>query len=1454
MPGGSVAEQEVEKPNPNLTSKDIMIRTALYAIGASLLGLGTLHADLVIHWQLEEGASDPFASTTFSAVGGFSGELTSGTFFPTWETSDLAPVPPSEGGTQAAVRFDATDAGIDPYISTDASGVLGGAARTFAAWIKASANQPNFATFLAYGNNGTGQAIRFRLDPSGFLRLEYSGSAALGSTRRLNDDQWHHVAATLPDNATAGDTVFYIDGNVEPTKVTNPGRVLNTTEGNMHPMTIGNSRHSLGNYGFNGVVDDLRIYDTQLTQAEIQALVFGAGNPPAIDKQPVAQKAILGGTNEMVTFSVDVSGSPPLAFQWKHDGVDVPGGTGQNLVIGPVTVDDLGSYSVAISNDFGFALSTPATLSWGTPAVNPSEQTVVLGRNGSFDITMPADSSGYTYQWKKDGIALSGATESGHAILNAASDDAGEYTVEVSLAGQSAVSDPAQLRVVAAPASPYARLVMEDGPAAYWRLNETTGATVARDVTTFHPGMYVNAANMEQPGAITGDADPAVDFYSGGNGYVEVPASMPLNRTNSFSVEAWAKPADAVGRQSVVASRTSTRTRGYELVAVGSTWQFRSGASDDATSFRYDDLNGGTVTPNEWHHVVATYDGSVKRLYVNGVLVGETNNVIWASETVLRVGADQTFSATPGDFFAGVLDEVAVYWRTLTPEQVADHYLAGTFGAGIPPTLTSEPQNTHIVLGDSKATATFNVTAAGSPRLKYQWKKDGADLPGATRPTLVLSPATGADLGTYAVAVSNEVGGVVSSEVTLTYGTGPVVPVAQVALSGGSVTFTLTGMPDGQAYSYQWKKEGSVLAGQTEAKLILPNVNSSDAGSYSVEVTLDGTTVESDAVTLTVLPAPTTTYADAVQTDAPIGWYRLGDTAGFGSAADASGNFRDGVALTDVHMEQEGAILGDADTAALFTGYTPAARGLNSKIDAVHAELNTPLFSVECWALARGAAGSTRTVLSTSAGTDGTDQGYDLVLGDDDAWRFDLGTGSSGVTTLPGPPAVIGEWTHLMATYDGATARFYVNGALVSTASTAFAPNDGSVGASMLRIGAMDTVSEGQAFFVGLIDEVSVYSTALSDARVQAHYAAAFQNAPARFPVAPLSRAFMAGSDLELSASVHSAPPYSLQWKHNGVAIPDATAETLIISPVTEGDAGDYVLSVTNPSGTTDSPAATVEVFPGVVTSTRLMGFATGGTMLIENNGGLAGYVRVGNWNEIGLNQASGSQTGLMDDHGNSNDIIVSWAASTTRRYNGPFNNPAGDFALLNGFLDSQTETISLTISNVPAAYQSEGYDLYLYMGAPYAGVGTVEPFVNFYGTVSVGTSTNYYHGIDLATWDGRFASSTTADEFSVPEDGNYAVFKGLSAPTVEIVAAPHSTYPGPATLSGFQIVSAALPPGMLYISRQNGEVVVEWDGNRILQVAPTASGPYSDVVGATSPYPVPTPLAAEQYFRLRNP
>ena len=201
-------------------------------------------------------------------------------------------------------------------------------------------------------------------------------------------------------------------------------------------------------------------------------------------------------------------------------------------------------------------------------------------------------------------------------------------------------------------------------------------------------------------------------------------------------------------------------------------------------------------------------------------------------------------------------------------------------GGGVPvqvdkPTISTQPASQSVVKG---STATFTVTATGGGTLVYQWKKNGADIAGATKSTYTTDATSDADIGAkweFSVVVSNSAGTITSSNASLavtaqtmppTIGTEP----ANLSVVTGS-TASFSVIATGTApLMYQWKKNGTDIPGATSSTYTIDVTSNADQGAqFSVLVSNSLGTKTSKQATLTLtstVVAPAITTQPAAQT------------------------------------------------------------------------------------------------------------------------------------------------------------------------------------------------------------------------------------------------------------------------------------------------------------------------------------------------------------------------------------------------------------------------------------------------------------------------------------------------------------------------------------------------------------------------------------------------------------
>jgi hypothetical protein len=168
--------------------------------------------------------------------------------------------------------------------------------------------------------------------------------------------------------------------------------------------------------------------------------------PVAIVGHPEPLTAAVGAS---ASFSVTVTGTPPFTYKWKKDGVVLPAATTGTLFFNSVAAADFGSYTVEVANSAGRATSTATAFSLGAKAAivaQPASVNTRAGAAATFSV-VATGTEPLVYQWKKNGVSITGASRSSYTVPLAATVEEGGYEVFVSNAFGSATSKTAQLSI-----------------------------------------------------------------------------------------------------------------------------------------------------------------------------------------------------------------------------------------------------------------------------------------------------------------------------------------------------------------------------------------------------------------------------------------------------------------------------------------------------------------------------------------------------------------------------------------------------------------------------------------------------------------------------------------------------------------------------------------------------------------------------------------------------------------------------------------------------------------------------------------------------------------------------------------------------------------------------------------------------------------------------------------------
>lgn len=732
-------------------------------------------------------------------------------------------------------------------------------------------------------------------------------------------------------------------------------------------------------------------------------------------------------------------------------------------------------------------------------------------------------------------------------------------------------------------ATPYSQIVTTDGAVGYWRLNDVAPASVLAtnlgSVGAAADGNYRGSPVTllpGRPGAMVGDPDLALGF-SNTAARVETPYNAGLNPA-TFTVEAWAYlPPPYRDYQAIVSTRDlqSSTTRGFIIYAnsninTGFKWQFWTGRMVNSWNAC---VATNALVPDSWSHVVGTYDGTYQLLYVNGELVGALKPYlpyVPNTATGLRIGAGANETIRGDHFVNGVVDDVAVYGSALSQAAIAGHYAAAFLAPPAvitPPTIVLDPQNTT---NQSGATVKMDSIALGGVPMSYQWFKDSNPVSGQTNFVLSLPNATTADSGNYQLGVTNAVGSALSSLAYLEV-LAPGAPVITADLPtnltvyvGGSpkIEVAVTGsLP----FSYQWQSNGVVIAGATNASLILNNVQTAQSGSqYQVRVTNPyGFTDSAIAVLNVAVPNPAGSAAVLLAAN-PISFWRLGEDASITDSAFDYWGGNNGLYVSAVQHITPGALGLDDDGAVQLLGTGSYMVVSNS---APYDFVGTNAFTLMAWAKPDVLTGIQRLFSNRllTVATAGFGFGFNAAIG----LRF---TAFGIVDVNMAAPTVAGQWQHIAVVRNGTTVTLYHNGVALGTSSVATIIPSGMP----LQVGGNpDPLSE---YFTGAVDEAAIFGSALSAAQIKAIYDSRNGALP-NITQEPASQNIFVGGTARFTVGAAGTPPLSIQWKTNGVSAAGETNATFVITNVSTALNGlQCSITITNLAGATNSATATLTV------------------------------------------------------------------------------------------------------------------------------------------------------------------------------------------------------------------------------------------------------------------------------------
>ncbi|WP_344801810.1 PKD domain-containing protein [Microlunatus ginsengisoli] len=620
---------------------------------------------------------------------------------------------------------------------------------------------------------------------------------------------------------------------------------------------------------------------------------------------------------------------------------------GKILGFGSAASGDSSSYDrhVYMTNSgqliFGVYPNSVQTVS-GSKAYNDGQWHHVVASLGSGGMALYVDGQkigsrtdittgqAYTGYWRVGGDNIGGwPNQPSSNYFNGSIDDVAIYPTVLTSAQVRAhyTNSGRTLAGSTAPADGYGKAVYTDEPDLYWRLGETSGTTAADATPNQLTGSYNGGVTLGQPSGVgvSGDTSVTLDGVNGA-----IASNSTFDNPTTYAEELWFN---------------TTTTRGGKLIGFGSS-QFGLSGGYDRHVYMFDDgrLRFGTWTgqtnvihssasynDGKWHHLVAQQGSNGMQLWVDNQLVGTNPQTAAQAYTgYWRVGGDNTWGGNSSNYFAGKIDDVAIYSKTLSSAQIADHF--GKGGGQLPnvkPTADFSADVTKLKVSfDGTKSSDSDGTIAS-----YAWDfGDGATSTEA-KPSHTFAAAGDQ---TVKLTVTDDDGATDSVTKTVTT-TDNAKPTAAFTSSVNKlkVSFDGTGSTDadGTIASYAWDfGDGGT---STEAK---PSHTFAAAGDQTVKLTVTDDEGATDSVTKTVTTVanakPTAAFSSTV-TGLAVSFDGTGSADSDGSIASYAWDFGDGGTSTSATPSHTFAAAGDQSVKLTVTDNEGATDSVTKTVTTV---------------------------------------------------------------------------------------------------------------------------------------------------------------------------------------------------------------------------------------------------------------------------------------------------------------------------------------------------------------------------------------------------------------------------------------------------------------------------------------------------------------------------------------
>lgn len=655
------------------------------------------------------------------------------------------------------------------------------------------------------------------IDSAGLFCRDYNGNNFTYNTFGNNSSglpvgnigaNWFHYAMTF----NGGNMKIYINGVLQ-TQFTNAAKpTIQSTAGSNFVLgdILGAGTAPFPSTNYVGQMDEINIFNRDLLAADVLNLM----NAPHFLQHPSNITLCAGNS---FTLSVQAESSN-ATFQWKLNGANIAGANAATYTKNNAQIADAGTYTCEIAVGCNRSISKAATVTVTsnstTITAQPQTQSKCVGQSVTFSISA---TGGTGFQWRKNGVAVSGQTNATLNIVSVTVADTGTYSCDV-LGGSCGTLS-------------------------------STGAYLSVSLVPVASIYGVNSVCAGSSIALTATGGDTYEWSNGGG--QNATANFTATQTTTYTVTV-----------SIGANCTATAT---QTVIV---------KQPTASSFSIAVCNGDSYV---FDNQTLTQSGIYTKLEVNSEGCDSTITLNLSVLNPISTTLNESICTGSSYNFNGQqLSQAGQYTATYASQQGCDSVVTLNLSIIAAPQISQQPvaSQTQVCAGESVTL----TTAASGANLSYQWKEGNSNV-GTNVSSYTASNLT-AGTKTYTVEVSNSCGSETSNAVMVTVNALPNPTISQSGFDLSTQTFA----------GYQWQLNGNDINGAENQ-----NYTATQNGNYTVQVTdangcsntsaaVDVVGVGMDDVRLndvrfTMYPVPTT-YVLNIECEEPVESITITDVVG----------------------------------------------------------------------------------------------------------------------------------------------------------------------------------------------------------------------------------------------------------------------------------------------------------------------------------------------------------------------------------------------------------------------------------------------------------------------------------------------------------------------------------------------------------------------------------------------